>query len=140
MRQEKGFTLIELVLVIALLGVLAVSAMPNIFSIGLTDARTNARDAVQSAIQTGLSIHAAHQISNNAAEADYYPTALDSATSAAASRSNPLFTTIIQGGVTKGWTKVDDDCYTYTDDSAGNWYKYTPASGTFAHVTTTCGS
>lgn len=44
--NNRGFTLIELVLVIVILGVLAVSALPNIFNISLTTARTNSRDAV----------------------------------------------------------------------------------------------
>ncbi|MFH1356142.1 MAG: prepilin-type N-terminal cleavage/methylation domain-containing protein, partial [bacterium] len=43
--MNKGFTLIELILVIAILGILAVSAMPKIFSL-TTEANTAAAAGV----------------------------------------------------------------------------------------------
>lgn len=136
MRGKKGFTLIELVLVIALLGILAVSALPNIFNISMTAARTNSRDAVASAVQTGLSLYAANQVSLGSPVS--YPSTLDSATAAAAARDNPIFTGVVQGGVGKGWTKADGDCYTADNDS-GNYYQYNSTNGTFMHTTTNCG-
>ncbi|MFH1874369.1 MAG: type II secretion system protein [Pseudomonadota bacterium] len=131
-RNKKGFTLIELVLVIALLGVLAVSALPNIFDISLTNARNNSRDAVVGAIQSALSLYAASQISQGNPES--YPADLDGeADGTAAARTAPLFDTILQGGVTRGWTKVDDTCYTWTDGGAADDYDYDGAGGTFIY-------
>lgn len=131
--NRKGFTLIELVLVIAILGVLAVSALPNIFNISLTTARENARDAVVGAVQAGLSMYAAQQISTGAAES--YPATLDAATAAVASKSNPMFGTVVQGGVPRGWTKVNGTCYTYTDGGSSDTYYYDSTAGTFAFDT-----
>ncbi|MBI4209814.1 MAG: type II secretion system protein [Deltaproteobacteria bacterium] len=140
--DHKGFTLIELVLVIAILGVLAVSALPNIFDISLTAARNNARDGVVGAIQSGLSLYAANQIASGSAES--YPTLLetsDLADATAAERTVPLFNQVLQNGVTSQWFKIDDDCYAF--DTNGNGalnqgtdveYQYTSASGTFLGV------
>jgi prepilin-type N-terminal cleavage/methylation domain-containing protein len=140
--DKKGFTLIELVLVIAILGVLAVSALPNIFDISLTAARNNSRDAVAGAIQSGLSLYAANQIASGSAES--YPALLetsDLADATAAARTVPLFNQVLQNGVTSQWFKIDDDCYAF--DTNGNAalnqgtdveYQYTSANGTFLGV------
>lgn len=137
--KKNGFTLIELVLVIAILGILAVSALPNIFNISLTTAKTNARDAVVGAVQAGLSLYGASQISQGNNES--YPTLLetsDLADTTAASRTNPLFNNVIKGGVTRDWTKKNDTCYTYTGAGGTDDYAYTSASGTFVFSSGGC--
>lgn len=140
--NHKGFTLIELVLVIAILGVLAVSALPNIFDISLTSARNNARDGVVGAIQSGLSLYAANQIASGSAES--YPPLLetsDLADATAAARTVALFNQVLQNGVTAQWFKIDDDCYAF--DTNGNAalnqgtdveYQYSSTNGTFLGV------
>lgn len=144
LNDADGFTLIELVLVIAVLGILAVSAMPNLFDVSLTNARTNSRDASVGAVQAGLSLYGANEVSQGNAES--YPTNLettDLADGTAASRTVPLFNAVLQGGVTAQWFKIDDDCYSYdtdgdkTLDNPGDAeYQYTGGTtGTFLGVT-----
>ena len=139
MKNKKGFTLIELVLVIAILAVLAVTALPNIFNISLSTARDNARDAVVGSVQTGIWLYAVDQIAQG--NAISYPTNLDGvADSTAGTRTNPLYTNVLQGGVQAGWTKVDGDCYQWTEGGATDYYQYSNTAGTFLYSSTTCGS
>lgn len=50
MKQQKGFTLIELIIVIVILGILAVTAAPRFIDIQ-SDARTETMQGVKAAIQ-----------------------------------------------------------------------------------------
>ncbi len=146
-RQCKGFTLIELVLVIALLGVLAVAALPTFFGISLTNARTNSMNATVGAVQSGLSLYAANQIASGSAES--YPSLLetsDLADGTAASNTNLLFNQVLQNGVNAQWFKIDDDCYAYDVDGDGvldngsgdTEFQYSNSAGTFIQATN-CG-
>jgi len=144
--SQKGFTLIELVLVIALLGVLAVSALPDVFNISLTSARANSRDATVGAAQAALALYAANQISQGSAES--YPPFLEStdlADGTAATRTQPLMAAVLHNGVSSQWFKIDDDCYAF--DTNGNGalnngtdeeVQYSSATGTFLGVSN-CG-
>jgi prepilin-type N-terminal cleavage/methylation domain-containing protein len=140
-KKKRGFTLVELVLVIAILGVLAVAALPSYFNISLTTARRNAMEGTVGAIQAGISLYAANQVAGGSAIS--YPTVLDSASSPSdANVTNALFGDVLQNGVTAKWFKRTSTTYSYDTDGSGDYgsgsdtcFVYTSASGTFANTT-----
>src|SRR5690242_4809504 len=142
LRSQRGFTLIELVLVIAILGVLAVAALPSLFDISLDTARTNAMKGTAGAVQTGLALYAASQVSQGLSAS--YPSPLDAATTGAATGTNPFFTSVLQTGVNAQWFKISDTCYVF--DTNGNntqdagtvdtFFQYDATAGTFSQIAT----
>lgn len=120
MRQATGFTLIELIMVIVILGILAVVAVPKYYDLS-TSANTAAEQAVVGNVSAGILTYFA---SNKA-----YPASLDAAATAACTNANPCFNTVLQqGGITSQWTKASATTYT---GPAGTTYTYTTATGTF---------
>lgn len=124
--NRKGFTLIELILVIAILGILAVSALPRFLDIS-DEAENAARDGVVGAVRAGVAIFHADAIVNNTTPV--WPAALDSASAGACTSANVCFDAVLESGVTSDWSKGAGDVYTYTPTS--DTFTYTPASGTF---------
>ena len=147
-RKQRGFTLIELVLVIAILGVLAVAALPQLFGVSLETARSNAMKATAAAVQTGFSLYAAAELSEGRSET--YPTTLDAVTGAAAPASTlasgiaPFFTEVLQSGVSQQWLKISNTCYVFDNNGNGTaetnptdlYYEANFTDGSFLAVTT----
>ena len=59
--NNKGFTLIELIMVIVILGILAAVAVPKFFSF-TAEAHTQSKAAVIGNIRSGLQLYAANQL------------------------------------------------------------------------------
>lgn len=137
-RTPHGFTLIELVLVIAILGILAVVALPTLFGTTLTAARTNTANMTAAAIQEGVHVYMTDQVARGLPKT--YPATLDAvADTTWGSIANPLFVTVLETGITSGWHKKAAACYVYDSngngvvDAAGTdtYYGYTAGTGAF---------
>jgi len=133
--MKKGFTLIELVLVITILGILAISALPSFINIS-TQAEQASRDGVVGAVRAGIALQRANDLVTNGPPGAY-PAALDAAANGATcSAAAPCFGVVLTQGVADGsWTKATATTYTFTDGTNTFTYTYTPASGTFTSPT-----
>jgi prepilin-type N-terminal cleavage/methylation domain-containing protein len=127
MKTRHGFTLVELVMVIVIIGLLAAVVIPK-FGDMKTEAQNAAESGAVSAIRSGIKL--AH-MTGLAKGNDTYPTTLDSAQVADASETNPLFTEVLDDGVTDGnWTKTGNATYQYKP--TGNKYQYDASTGKFS--------
>ena len=135
-HKTKGFTLVELVLVIAILGILAVAALPQFINVS-TQARQASRDGVSGAVRSGIMLFRANDLVVNGAPGAW-PATLDAAAAAStAGASNLFFGTILTQGVGDGnWSKgASANVYNYTDGTTTFVYTYNPATGTFTSPT-----
>jgi len=136
-KNKKGFTLIELVMVIVILGILASVAVPKFQNIA-DKAREAATLGVVGGVRAGISTTYAYNILNELEVAtNYYPSALDDASTSSISRvGNEFFDNVLdQGGITRDWTKGTTATYYYTQAvAAGSSYHYTNTTGMFVRM------
>jgi len=137
LRNQKGFTLIELVLVITILGILAVAALPSFIDVS-TQAEQASRDGVVGAVRSGISLFRANDLVVNGAPG-VYPATLDGeAAGATAGPANPFFVNVLQNGVADGsWSKnaLNALIYNFNDGTTTFVYTYVPATGAFTSPT-----
>ncbi len=125
-RNHKAFTLVELVMVIVIIGLLAAVVVPQ-FGDMRTEAVSAAENATVSAIVSGIKLARMTSLTKGT---DAYPATLDSAANGNGSNLNPLFTNVIDNGVTdKNWKKVNATTYQFV--ASGSNYKYDKTTGKF---------
>lgn len=127
MRNNKGFTLIELITVIVCIGILAILAMPIFVNIA-GNAETSAEDEMVGHVRTGLQLFRAQEMVNGTTVT--YPLTLDDASVGQSAANNPFFSNVTQNPYRgSGWQKQDSTTYI---GPAGNTYVYDNSSGAFA--------
>lgn len=133
--ENRGFTLIELVLVITILGIVAISALPSFTSV-TTEAERASKDTVVGAIQTGLSLYRANDMAVNGPPGSYPPQLDSVAVNTPCGPSSPCFGDVLVAPIGdyrngRGWMKVGSTAYVFNDGSSAFVFSYDPANGTF---------
>ena len=122
--MKKGFTLIELIMIIVILGILAAVAIPKYYDLQ-SQAQLAAEEGVIGGVRSGIATYYANECAGGTCA---WPTSLDGISDdIACNATNPCFTTVLAQGVTQDWTKNNTSTYT----GPVNSYTYTSANGTF---------
>ena len=109
--RRKAFTLIELVMVIAILGILAAVAIPRFIDLS-EDAEEAAEEGVVGSVRSGIYTY----YSDN----KEFPTTLDDG-------ADCCFTNVLEYEITEGWSRAGN---TYTGPEDGS-YTYDSSDGSF---------
>lgn len=125
--MKKGFTLIELIMIIVILGILAAVAVPKYFDLQ-TKAKEAAEKGVVGGVRAGIYTLYTYNKANNIIPA--YPALLDGVAAAGSCDSDtPCFVNVLdQGGITSDWTK--GTTVTYVGPTLAT-YTYNPTTGDF---------
>lgn len=129
--RHKGFTLIEVVLLILVLGILAVLALPRYLDLS-AEAELTAKDGVVGAVRAGIAMHRAEEmIATGAAGA--YPDKLDDVSNdTACGEGKPCFSNVVIHSVEDArWRKVNDTTYSFSSGTKVTTYRYDQKKGTF---------
>lgn len=125
--RQGGFTLIELVLVIAVLGIITASFLPKFTSVSV-EATLAAENRVVGAVRSAIHLHYAEQCSLGNCG---FPDVLDTALTALCSQSNPCFEDILAQPITDQWEKTTATRYKGPSE---NVYEYDNVTGSFNEI------
>lgn len=142
MRKQAGFTLIELVIVIIILGILAVTAAPKFLNLQ-DDAKKAAAQGVQSAVSSAAQLVYSKAALQGVESADTGTVSGANNTSIAVVYGYPAATSAGIGNavtVDGSWTgDVSGSTYVYSTTSSTCSVMYTPATSTSGASTTLTG-
>lgn len=124
LSRSKGVTLVEIILVIAILGIIAVFALSHFYELD-DDALQAAESGTVAAVRSGINNYALE--SQIRQRSPLYPAQLDSATNGDASQANPVYTEVLEVPMTGSWSKNE----VFYTSSTGNVYRYSPSNGSF---------
>lgn len=144
MRKQAGFTLIELVIVIIILGILAVTAAPKFLNLQ-DDAKKAAAQGVQSAVSSAAQLVYSKAALQGVESADSGTVSGANNTSIAVVYGYPEATSAgIGNAVTVdgswGGTETANDTFTFSTSSSTCTVVYTQATSTSAASTTLSGT
>lgn len=112
LKNNSGFTLIELILVIAILGILAVAVAPQFVNIQ-ANAQTAQAQGTAGAVRDGINMQFAQTLATTGTGA--FPATLDD-NAGNCTTADPCFEEVLQNGVTAAWTKAG---LVYTHTASG---------------------
>ncbi|MFC1703891.1 type II secretion system protein [Candidatus Omnitrophota bacterium] len=123
MLNKKGFTLIEMVMVIVILGILAIVAIPRFFDL-TTEAEDAAEQGIVGAVRSGIVMWRANECAT-AVTGCAWPTALDANGDGACAT---CFDAVLEQPISTNWTLSG---LTYTNARTTRTWTYVPATGVF---------
>jgi len=128
--RTKGFTLLELILVIALIGVVMLAVLPRFFELS-SHAEALQRDGLVGAVRAGIArVYAVRACTGTPG----YPETLDAPGAHACDEATPCFSAVVPMGAVdaRQWIKSSDAEYIFTGHrNLRTVYVYTVTEGTF---------